>query len=660
MSWFQMGRSVAACFLALAAAYPAKGQVAENPKDPTGISIPHQRIRLVHSTDIAQEGTSGHLKSRDPFLFYQTGRDLLHRQFQLEHGIYGNPSSLSVPLYVGLPEGTPVHGRSARFAREHTSSCGMCHSSLYREPSAGQTIASTGGQGRNTSHFYGAGLVEMIGEQVRATILEAYDANGNGLIDREEVTEPRPVVIRPTPEAEPVDYGDLAPGPDGVPQLNCVFRVWYVDAEGEILPNVFSLADPTVAGYGFAMQPFGWGRGYRQIDDRQFCQGGEATTVREFYTVAADVHMGLQAFDPTQMPAGARSGPAGFGGLALRSLNGAQQYDFGGSIDRGRRRTPSGLSLDDPDRDGHLTELTEGDVDAIEFYLLHTPPPAVRGTARSERGREVFKRVGCDRCHVENWRLAGADEGQGPGDRRLFHLETRSQLDEHGVPQVVGRLVRLADVLDTGQHAPAGQPFLVERVYSDFKLWDIGPGYWERRFDGSLQREHRTAPLWGVGSTGPYGHGGQYMSLEDAVAAHGGAAQKERDAYVSLKPDERESLLEYLRSLVLYPTDEIPADIDGDGEIADDFEVAGQPVGYERFDARFLFGHPPRYRQVHRGVHHTGRVVPFLLIENVEEAYGLKLPFRVDSDGDGFPDVFEYPPKKEGVANVEENAQDAR
>jgi Di-haem oxidoreductase, putative peroxidase len=646
-------RSATAAAFALAAAVMG-AQVWENANDPTGILIPYRLIHLVHGRDLAQAGTSGELRSRDPFLFFQLGRDLLHRQYTLAHGIYGRAGSLDVPLYVSGSQPATVHGAPARFARDHSASCGMCHSSVFREPSAGQTIGSTGGMGRNTPHFYGAGLMEMLGEQVRATVLARYDKDGDGLIDRAEIVGPSPVQIRPTPDAEPIDYGDLRPGPDGVPRLNTLFRLWYVDAEGRVLPDVVSLADPRAAAYGFSPQPFGWGRGRRLVGKAMVSQGGEATTLREFFTVAADFHLGLQAFDPTQLgTAPAAHASMGAGGPAATSLNGALQFDFGGSPDPGRRRSPSGLSLDDPDRDGHLNELTEGDIDAIEFYLLHTPPPAVRATARSESGRQVLRQVGCMRCHVESWRLAPAGEIAGfAGDRRLFRLETRSQLDDQGVSQVLGKLVRSDRLTASGERTPAAEAAMVERIYTDFKHWDIGPGFAERRFDGSLQREHRTAPLWGVGSGAPYGHDGRYLSLDEAIRAHAGAAEAESAAYRKLPAADRLLLIEYLNSLVLYPTDEIPADIDGDGIAAEELKVADQPVGYERFDARFLFANPPRYRPVGAIVRYHGRIVPAALIENIVEIYRLDVPFRVDKDEDGFPDAVDPAPGEKGVSDA--------
>lgn len=641
--------SALAVLSVLLAAGIVRGQIAENPDDPSRIAIPHARVRLVHSDDPSQEGTSAWLRQNDPFLLYQTGRDLLHRQFGRSHGVLGAPARERVPLYVGLPP-RAAHGLPARFAREHSASCGMCHSSVYREPSAGQTIASTGGLGRNTTHFYGAGLVEMIGERVRREVLAAYDADGDGLIGRAEAEGPRPVRIRPVPGAPEIDFGDLSPGPDGVPRLNTVFRLWYTDAEGRLVPGAISLDDPRVAAFGFAVQPFGWGRGRALIDGREVSQGGEATTLREFYGLAAHDHMGLQAFDPSQI--GDQPEAAGLGGLAGVTLDGAQQFDFGGSPDRGLRRNEHGVSLDDPDGDGHLSEVTEGDLDAIEFYLLHTPPPAVLATGESERGRAVLTQVGCTRCHVESWRIPARGETPGAtGDRRLFHLETSVEPDEDGVPELVGELVRLDVVGADGRRAPRGDAFTVERVYSDFRHWDIGPAFWERRFDGTLQREHRTAPLWGAGSSAPYGHSGGFMTLHDAIAAHGGAAEAERAAYAALPAAERERLLAYLRSLVLYATDEIPADVDGDGEVAFDFEVAEQEVGYERFDARFLFATAPRFETKGWVTHANGRRVPFAKIVNVAEAYGLELEYRRDASGDGFPDkVLPPEPPVEGAA----------
>ncbi|HSF39628.1 MAG TPA: di-heme oxidoredictase family protein [Thermoanaerobaculia bacterium] len=620
---------------------PARAQIAETPNDATGVSIPYPLIHLVHSRDASPPGTTGDFSRRDPFLLYQLGRDLLNRQYQLSHGVYGRPGELSIPLYINDPEG-PQHGALARIARDHASSCGFCHSIPYREPGGGQTIGSTGAVGRNSSHFYGAGLVEMIGEQIRQKIFVLYDTDRDGRFSREEVAGPRPVRIEPLPGAPAIDLGDLSPGPDGVPRLNSLFRVWYVDAQGAVVQDAYGLDDPRVAGFNVAVEVFGWGRGWRRVGSRRVSQGGEAATIRGFFTSAADVHMGIQAHDPSQQ--------ARRNGLGARSLAGAQQYALGGSVDRGLRLAPTGLSLDDPDRDGHPSELTEGDIDAVEFYMLHAPAPAVRGTPRSEEGRLVMQETGCTRCHVEDWQIEARDEARGlTGDRRLFELRTSSRAQTDGTVEIVGALAPLWERLASGEYVPRGGAYRVERIYSDFKHWDLGPEFHERRFDATLQREHRTAPLWGVGSTAPYGHGGQFPTLDAVIQAHGGEARKESEAYRQLDARRRQRLLEYLGSLVLYSTDEIRSDIDGDGVLADVFQVAGTDVGYERFDARFLLVRPPRFRSVGTAVTPSGQRKVLALIDNVVEAFALDLPARRDSDRDGFPDVLDPAPQSPGI-----------
>ena len=55
----------------------------------------------------------------------------------------------------------------------------------------------------------------------------------------------------------------------------------------------------------------------------------------------------------------------------------------------------------DPDGDGVTDEVPESLVDYMEFYLLNYFRPAeYQQTRQTARGRQVFKRLGCDGCHV--------------------------------------------------------------------------------------------------------------------------------------------------------------------------------------------------------------------------------------------------------------------
>lgn len=618
-----------ACWIAAGAA-PAR-QVPVDSHDPNGLALTGRLLHLVHSTDETAPGTTAHLRVKDPWLLYQLGRELTQRKFVGEEGVYGRAGELSVPMYVG-PGAEP--GSVARFARDHAASCGSCHSIPYREPGGGQTIASTGGAGRNSPHFYGAGLVEMIGERIRAAILSAYDANGNGRIELGEVAGASPARVRPAPGAAPIDFGDLALGPDRQPQLNPLFRLWYVDAHGRVLGDASDARDARVAAFDFVPEVFGWGRGHHVLaDGRRVPQGAEAATLRGIFALAADVHMGLQAFDVVQ-----QLDDGGMGGFAGASLSGARQVDFGAAPDRGRRRTATGVSLDDPDGDGVVTELTAGDLDAAEFYLLHAPQPAFLETPASLAGRRVFRRIGCTRCHVEDWQI--------DDDRRLFRLDTLAPGGRRSDIRV--RLTAQSQrVGATG--VARREPSVVRGVYSDFKHWDVGPAFYERRFDGTIQRQHRTAPLWGVADTAPYGAAGQFQTLEAVVLAHGGAASVERDRYVELGAIDRRRLRDFLLALVLFPTDRVAADIDGDGRFAERFVVRGVEVGHERLDARFLFATPPRLERLYEVVDADGRPTPLGFWQDLRRAFQLDLPWRRDTDGDGFPDAIDPMPHRVGV-----------
>jgi hypothetical protein len=537
----------------------------------------------------------------------------------------------------------------SRFARDHANSCGMCHSVPYREAGAGQTIASTSSAGRNTPHFYGAGLVEMLAVEVRQQILETYDRNRNGVLDRQEVRGSAPVLVR-TRTGAVVDYGDASPAQDGRPRLNPIFRVWYLDAAGRVLPDVPGFAEPRVASFDLAMQPFGWGRGYHLREGgAAVAQGAEASTLRQIAAVALDHHLGLEAFDPSQQPLAGGDACSSHGGLGRKSLNGARQFALGAANDCGRRRTTGGWSDDDPDGDGYRSEIVEGDLDAIEFYMLHVPAPAFRATPEAERGRGVFRQVGCTRCHVESWELQPRrPDSPWAGDRRFFHLATQSHRHGRGPTELVARLVLTNHVTRVGERLPNGGPVLLSGVYSDFKHWDLGPAFFERRFDGTVQREHRTSPLWGVGTTAPYGHSGSFESLESVIVAHDGAAAKERGAFQRLTPENRRLLLTFLESLVLYSTDLIPADVNGDGKIDEHTFVNGSYLGYERFNPQWLFATPPRYEILAEVQNAEGRRVPLTRIHGVEQAYGLHLLWRRDDNADGFPDAIVSTPQKPG------------
>ncbi|MBV8367897.1 MAG: hypothetical protein JO036_03020 [Candidatus Eremiobacteraeota bacterium] len=147
------------------------------------------------------------------------------------------------------------------------------------------------------------------------------------------------------------------------------------------------------------------------------------------------------------------------------------------------------------------------DVAAITAFLqrLAAPPQAERtGVAP---GRAVFETLRCADCHRMGLALG------------RFAPE----------PQLSGTTI-----------AP----------YTDLLLHDMGARAAELRDGAATAREFRTAPLWGVASTGPpYLHDGAARSLREAIALHGGQAADSAAAFARLSTREREALLGYLTSL---------------------------------------------------------------------------------------------------------------
>jgi hypothetical protein len=71
-----------------------------------------------------------------------------------------------------------------------------------------------------------------------------------------------------------------------------------------------------------------------------------------------------------------------------------------------------------------------------------------------------------------------------------------------------------------------------------------------------------TRPLWGVGTTGPYGHDGRSVTLDDVILRHGGESAKSRNAYAALKERDQRALEAFMNSLVLFPPDDTASTLD--------------------------------------------------------------------------------------------------
>jgi hypothetical protein len=270
---------------------------------------------------------------------------------------------------------------------------------------------------------------------------------------------------------------------------------------------------------------------------RPFFAHGDTISIREFIVGALNAEMGLQVSDPDLAAADAGQRVVTPAGMVL---------DGGSDNIEG---PPSGPA-----------ELDPAVVDHLEFYLLNYFKPG-RGEVTQEvpRGQQLLERIQCTRCHVANHLIAR--------DRRVADVETRFDPDRGHF----NRLFATATPLFTSFQDVPGFPtvkqplrgnFAVLNIYTDFKRHDLGPAFYEREYDGTIRRAFLTTALWGVGSTPPYGHDGRSISLEDVILRHGGEAQAERDAFAELPRTQRQDILAFLNSLILFPPDDTASNLD--------------------------------------------------------------------------------------------------
>ena len=610
------------------------------PHDLTGCSIKNPRVRVVHTTDPALAGGSLYLQQADPWLGYQWGRSLTQREFRERDGVYGGAGKLDGPLLAD--------GKTRMMSRSHVNSCALCHNTPYRDGGAGATMAKNGGDGRNTPHMFGAGLVEMIGQQIRLEALAIADDNRDGWISPEEAKGKR-CVLHNLPEGvegdrAEIDYGSFEDlDGDGKPDLNPLFSIIYVDKDGKRLAQAKDLRSPGVAGYTFEVQCFGFGH---------LAEPGNppvSTTLRSFIATPFDIHMGL---------AGVRPDDAGRPGRP-RLLQGLQRRLP--AVRHGRGQGPGPQAR--PDR-----------------ASAWTTPTATATARRSARATSTWPSGTCSTTP----RRAGARSRPACGGAR--RCSSRSAAPPATSPTgICARPTRTPRTTPTATPATAASSSCrspTTRRRSGWKgswsTWRIAKEVcgcraagrtrcaaftptsstttWARISTRSSSTARSSAsggprPCGAWGPPRPTATTGPACRSNDVIRRHGGEALEARKAYTALGPEDRRRVIDFLESLVLYQTDRLPCDLDGDGEIAEHFMVAGMDTGYERFNPEWLFNVPGRIEGPI--LNPDGEKVTSFALTNVRAAYGLDLKYLKDSDGDGFPDVIDPAPFWRGYKDGE-------
>ncbi len=196
----------------------------------------------------------------------------------------------------------------------------------------------------------------------------------------------------------------------------------------------------------------------------------------------------------------------------------------------------------------------------MEFYLLNYFKPALyQQTDDTRQGRSLFERVGCTDCHIADLQINR--------DRRVADVDTSYDSQRGIFNNLFATAVPLFDLQDDHSgfptlKVPKLNSFLVKNIFTDFKRHNLGAAFYERNFDGTLRTEFLTTPLWGVGSTAPYGHDGRSINLTEVILRHGGEAQTARDAFARLSSTQQLRVIAFLNSLVLFPPDDTSSTLD--------------------------------------------------------------------------------------------------
>ena len=150
-------------------------------------------------------------------------------------------------------------------------------------------------------------------------------------------------------------------------------------------------------------------------------------------------------------------------------------------------------------------DLPMARLDAITYYLQTLKIPMQRKTQNFQKGKEIFTKLGCVKCHTPSYILPY---------KGTIH------------------------------------------PYSDFLLHDMGDDLADgHRMFKATGNEFRTPPLWGVGlyekvsgSTALL-HDGRARSIEEAILWHGGEAKSQQESFKRLNKEDRKFLIEFMKGI---------------------------------------------------------------------------------------------------------------
>jgi hypothetical protein len=453
-------------------------------------------------------GSSIYIINRDPARAIRRGRQLFQRKFLPTQGFSGRDRAGNIHTDPSIGAGV-------------VDSCAGCHGRPRGSAGFGGDVF-TRPDSRDAPHLFGLGLQEMLGDEITAKL--------RAIRNNQAIGSTVPLTVN-MGGGVTINYGTIQ---------RTSATTW--NTSGVVGVN----ADLRV-------QPF-------------FAQG-DTISIREFLVGAFNAEMGIQGFDPD---------------LVAAAINNQVVTTPSGMVLNGPlddlEAPPVTSATQDGDGDGIANELPVALIDHEEFYLLHYFKAAklagydAAQTTEINNGRALFLQAGCGSCHIPDLtidrdrRVADVETvfnpGQGNPFNRLFATASilGVSVTNQGTPNILTFANNQAFTQSASQ---APRSFVVRNFFADLKRHDLGNNFAERFHDNRVapHRLFMTEPLWGVGSTAPYGHDGRTHDLETVILRHGGEAGTSSTNFNNMTRANKNQVIAFLNSLILFAPDDTASNL---------------------------------------------------------------------------------------------------
>ncbi len=260
---------------------------------------------------------------------------------------------------------------------------------------------------------------------------------------------------------------------------------------------------------------------------KPFGQKAVWSSLRHFSVTALSLHHGMEAIE--------RFGPRWTG-----------ETDFGGN--------------------GVGETITSGDLTALVLFQAMLPAPAqVLPIDPAHReaalhGEKLFNQIGCEACHRTEMVIDTPIFAE-PGPQNIAGTMRPEDAPSHPFTVDMRKLPwsKRLNITSDGK--------IIVRAFTDLKRHRIAdderPHFRNEKLTQSFVPvdQFRTAWLWSIGSTAPYGHRRDITTIHESIVDHGGESTESRKAYEALPAADQKAIIEFLKAQKIVPEDDWQADV---------------------------------------------------------------------------------------------------